>query len=335
MLSERHSDGDEVMEGALECTDCGVEWPVRGGVPRMVPESTDDDAALTAVKDATAASFGYEWKQFARHGWDGKIAGELPERRRAIERASFFQKALVEPHEFAGRVVLDAGCGNGRYVYQAAELGAEVVGVDLSEAVDVAFSNIGRHERVHIVQGDLFRLPFKPGTFDRVFSIGVLMHTGDAQGAFERVAALLKPDGLISIHVYSRGNAVYEWVDQALRRRTLGLDHESLLRLSRRVVLVPKAVYASRKLTFGRPILSELLNCFIRLEPQCHNIFDWYSAPAASHHTYGEVYEWFRNVGLDIVADRNRPKDPIRRLLKSPAGGVTVKGRSRAVTSAA
>ena len=35
-----------------------------------------------------------------------------------------------------------------------------MIGIDLSFAVDVAFENVGNRENVHILQADLFQLPF-------------------------------------------------------------------------------------------------------------------------------------------------------------------------------
>jgi SAM-dependent methyltransferase len=317
--AEARDDG-EIMEGELSCRGCDRVYRIREGVPQLLPGEEN------TVKEATARSFGYEWETYDRWGIDAK-AGEDEERRLQLSHNAFARKALLQDGELQDKLVLDAGCGNGRYMLQALKEGAEVVGIDLSGAADVAFRNVGRHPRAHVVRGDLLRLPFRPGVFDRIFSIGVLMHTPDARGAFASVVSRLRPDGVISIHVYSRGNAVYETVDAALRRHTTQMDLEKLMRWSHRIEIVPKAVLASRWLTLGRPILYQLLNCVVRLEKGHHNIFDWYSAPVATHHTYGEVYRWFDEEGLKVTASHYRQKNPILRLLRSPAAGVTVKGR--------
>jgi protein-L-isoaspartate O-methyltransferase len=53
--------------------------------------------------------------------------------------------------------------------------GAQVVGVDLSHAVLTARSNLASHgRRARVAQADLFRMPLREGTFDIVYSIGVL-----------------------------------------------------------------------------------------------------------------------------------------------------------------
>jgi SAM-dependent methyltransferase len=319
-------DGSEVMTGALGCSQCVQEYPVRGGVPRFA----DDPAE--SIRQRTQRSFGFEWTVYSRWGLEGRLPSETDERRRAIEREAFETKALVDPREFEGKVVLDAGCGNGRYTFQALELGGEVVGIDLSDAVDAAFANVGRHPKGHVVQGDLFQPPFPAGRFDRIFSIGVLMHTGDAEKVFHCLAETLAPEGVFSVHVYRRGNPVYEAVDGRLRRRTTAMELEDLMCWSHRVEWVPKAVYATRHVTLGRPILYQLLNSVVRLEFGHHYIFDWYSAPAASHHTYPEVHSWYGAAGLRVVSGREEHRGVLRRLIASPASGVTVKGRRPAAS---
>ena len=79
-----------------------------------------------------------------------------------------------EPVRWKGLRVLDAGCGMGRWLHFALERGAEVVGMDVSPAIDVAAAREG--ERADFVQADLRWPPFPPGSFDLVYSLGVLHH---------------------------------------------------------------------------------------------------------------------------------------------------------------
>ena len=74
--------------------------------------------------------------------------------------------------DYRGRLVLDAGVGAGRFAEIASNKGAEVVGVDLSQAIDAAYENIGSRPNVHLVQADIFAMPFRDGTFDMAYSVG-------------------------------------------------------------------------------------------------------------------------------------------------------------------
>ena len=76
--------------------------------------------------------------------------------------------------------MLDAGCGMGRYLRIAAESPARlIVGLDLSQAVVAARELTTDLPHVAVVRGDLLRLPFAPGSFDQIYSLGVLDHTPD------------------------------------------------------------------------------------------------------------------------------------------------------------
>jgi SAM-dependent methyltransferase len=215
------------------------------------------------------------------------------------EEAVFLHKSLLSPDALDGKLVLDAGCGNGRYSYWASQFGARVVGIDLGAGVESAHANTRHLDNVQIVQADIFRLPFARETFDRVFSIGVLMHTGDARKATESLAGRLKPGGSVTVHLYGKGNAVYEYVDRALRRRTVRLSIDELSDFTRRAWRVTRFLERLR--------LLPLVDCFIRLDPHPHCIFDWYSAPIATHHTYPEVEAWFAAMGMRVV-QTNKPR---------------------------
>ena len=84
-----------------------------------------------------------------------------------------------------------------------AEWGArDVFCVDLSSAVEAAYANTEGLNNVHVIQADLFKLPFKHDSFDVIYSMGVLHHTSDTEMAFAALAPFLTLDGTISIWVY-------------------------------------------------------------------------------------------------------------------------------------
>ena len=125
------------------------------------------------------------------------------------------QSHRPSPGELAGKDVLDAGCGMGRYLRIAAESPARlIVGIDLSLAVAAARELTSGVACTAIVRGDLLRLPFAPGSFDAIYSLGVLDHTPDPRAAFLSLARLLKPGGRIAIWVYpgSAGSWRRSWI---------------------------------------------------------------------------------------------------------------------------
>lgn len=199
-LTVESEEQKEVMEGQLTCS-CG-HFPISRGVPRLLPQAVD------ARNWKTAARFGEEWKQFSM------ITDEY-------ERQFLSWIEPVKKEDFVGKVVLDMGCGKGRHVLQSTRFGAaQVVGIDLSDTVDVAFDNVGRMEGVHIIQADIYNLPLKP-LFDYAYSIGVLHHTPDPAASFQCMVDKVKPGGTVSAWVYGReGNGWIIYLLNPVRRIT-------------------------------------------------------------------------------------------------------------------
>ena len=70
-----------------------------------------------------------------------------------------------------------------------------MVGVDISEAIESTRVNTQGMPNVHLVQADVYHLPFRPGVFDFAYSIGVLHHLPEPEKAFQCVVPLVKPGG--------------------------------------------------------------------------------------------------------------------------------------------
>ncbi|MBP9760236.1 MAG: methyltransferase domain-containing protein [Candidatus Pacebacteria bacterium] len=332
--------GDRIEEGVLLCEDCPAYYVVTKFIPRMVPltlvtdtdflkkyeqklkvlvqkRSKQEDAknALATLQEATVKNFGTEWKMWDSFGWTDESV--------AIEQSKhiFDYKVLFTPKELVGgKLVLDAGCGNGRYTKVASMYGGEVIGVDLSDAVDVAYNNTKDDPHIHIVQGDLFKLPFAKDTFDFVFSNGVLMHTGDARKAFLSIASHLKDDGVITVHLYHKGNPLYEFNDWWLRAITTRLPLDFMYKVSCFLAAIVRPL-PKKFVQYG-------LNIFLRIENHPHYVFDWYTAPIATHHTYPELYRWLDEAGLHLVADHNKSNHPWRKWIV-PFFFLTVKAQKQ------
>src|SRR5262249_43059186 len=175
---------------------------------------------------------------------------------------------------------------------------------------------------VQIVQGDIFRLPFAAGTFDAIFSIGVLMHTGNARHATAALAKLVRPGGSVTVHLYGKGNLIYEAGDWSLRQWATRLAIERLQGVTRGFFRIRRALERVR--------LDTLANRFVRIGAHPHIIFDWYAAPIATHHTYPEVLAWFAEMRVPVVRTNASPPGSLARRLFRPLvaapGVVTVKG---------
>jgi 2-polyprenyl-3-methyl-5-hydroxy-6-metoxy-1,4-benzoquinol methylase len=173
----------EVESGILMCARCGSHYPVVRGVPRFVKS------------DEYASSFGLQWNRYAEVQLDSRNATHF-------SRERFYAITEWLPPTLSDRLVLDAGCGAGRFAEIALTDGAEVVAVDLSSAVDAAYKNLGNHPRFHCLQASIYDLPFANATFDYGYCIGVIQHTSDPQRAVRSLLPKIKVDGRVGLWIY-------------------------------------------------------------------------------------------------------------------------------------
>src|SRR6266550_1677001 len=225
------TEGQEIMQGRLTCIACKSAFPIVRGVPRFVSSEQ-----LEADKAATAESFGWQWQHFTHTDelYADQFLGWI---------------APVAPEFFQNKIVLEGGCGKGRHTELAARWGArEVVGVDLSAAVETAFAATRKLENAHIIQADLYHLPLARA-FDYAFSLGVLHPLPDPRAGFRSLASRVKTGGHISAWVYGAENN--GWITRyinPLRKVTSRIDQRTLLHASK----FPTALmYLATKLVYG------------------------------------------------------------------------------------
>jgi len=229
--------------GDLRCVACQTRYPIRNGVPRFVLASGQDD------------QFGFQWNRFRRTQLDSSSG--LP-----ISRQRFFNQAGWHPEDLKGKLVLDVGCGAGRFAEIALASGARIVAVDFSSAADACLQNLGKHSSLGILQADLHHLPLKPNSFDFVYCFGVLQHTPDVKAAFWAVVEQCKAGGRVAVDVYpkSLSNAVNPkyWLRPLTKRMPLArllsavrIMVPVLLPLS---ILLGRIPFAGRKLRHLVPV---------------------------------------------------------------------------------
>ncbi len=222
----------EIMEGQLACDSCQRTFPIVRGVPRFgTPEKLDSGKA------ATAENFGWQWQHFVQSDelYADQFLGWI---------------APVRPEFFQDKVVLEGGCGKGRHTQLAASWGArDVIGVDLSDAVETAFAAIRKLENAHIVQADIYQLPFAR-VFDYAFSVGVLHHLPDPLSGFRSLAAKVKNGGSLSAWVYGAENNewITRFVDPLRKRFSSRISRRALLHISKAPAVL---VYLATKLVYG------------------------------------------------------------------------------------
>lgn len=288
----------DIRNGSLFCQRCPNDFPIVHGIPRFVRT------------EAYTTSFGFQWKSFAH------VQVDVCNGTRESEH-TLIEKTVLTPEEVRGKLVLDAGVGAGRFADVLSRWGAEVIGVDFSQSVDAAAEMIGARPNVHLIQADLFRLPLALERFDYIIAIGVLHHTPNTRAAFQALLPYLAPGGESVIWVYSshcmwplRGS---EWI----RRWTTRMPPNLLYYLSS--IAIP--LYYLYRIPPIRLVCYPLF--LISTHPRARwrwlETFDWYSPRYQWKHTYPEVYQWFREAGLE---DIRLPYLDVRY-----TGGVSVRGK--------
>jgi ubiquinone/menaquinone biosynthesis C-methylase UbiE len=124
-----------------------------------------------------------------------------------------YMESLARFKAFAGKKLLEIGCGLGTDLLQFARNGAQTTGVDLTED-SVALAQ--KRFQLYGVSGefrpaDAEKLPFSENTFDVVYSFGVLHHTPNTQKAIDEVHRILKPNGDIVIMLYHK-HSLHVWL---------------------------------------------------------------------------------------------------------------------------
>lgn len=280
---------DRIRSGSLGCGNRHV-YPVREFIPVFAREK-DYMEVFSSLRESPAGIL--------------PTSGELDVGR--ITREEFEAETQVDPRDLRGKTVLDAGCGGGRFTELLAGLGVRVVGMDIDR---VGLDQVGRtladNEDAHLVQADLFNLPFRPGAFDFIFSLGVLHHTPDPKGAFLHLARLLKAGGQIAVWVYPKSPGTP--VSDLLRPLTTRMPEKYLFWMA-------SAVTTSYGPLLKIPRLSRRLKAVLyraRLpwhderHWRVHSFLDWYGPKYQYKYSPEEVEGWFHEAGLvDVVRCRH------------------------------
>jgi SAM-dependent methyltransferase len=252
-------------------------------VVRGVPRFVDSDVYVR--------SFSMEWNTHDRTQLDS-FRGDNSSEEQFVKKTGFQRDAI------SGKLALDAGVGAGRYCDVISRWGADVVGVDLSYAVDAASMTFRDRKNVWIIQADIGNLPFADETFDCIFSIGVLHHTPDTKAYFMKLVPLLKKGGVIAIWVYPNTRVYldrkawvpfvnkipprmfYKWCRWFVPYLEKHIDN-------RLVGCIAKSFPYSHQ---GLGLENDILDTFDGLSPKYHGV-----------HSSEEVRGWFVEAGLSNI----------------------------------
>jgi len=298
-LSENgiREDTGHVMQGELVCSACRARFPIREGVPILLPSSVE------SLKLETASRFAEEWTRWS-------------DLRDYYEQEFFAWVAPLGPKDFEGQLVFEGGCGKGRHTVIAASHGARaVVSIDLGQSAFVAFAHSHHLPNAHVVIGDLLHPPVKP-VFDLAFSVGVLHHLPDPAAGFASLASRVHDGGRVAFWVYGKeGN---EWITRYVNPIRTSVTSKLPAGFLRALCLIPSAFlwlviklfYRPRAdgkgpsyLPYGDYFASMYSYPFDEIHA---NVFDQLVTPVAYYLTGDEVRAWLAHGFRDVTLRSHR-----------------------------
>lgn len=241
----------------LVCPSCGAGFPMDAErqVVSLLPPASVSNPAKGDIRawwgDLYAQLYGPTDRTLTRE----RLA-ELLDRTSELFKARLMLPVVEMPlDQLAGLQVLEIGPGGGAHSCLFKRQGASVTALDITpeRAMSTAFKLgliDGGEGRAY--QGDAESLPFRDGSFDIVYSNGVLHHSQDTDKTLAEVHRVLKPGGRAVLMLYARHSAVY-WGNIVPR----GL-------LSGEMFRWPEAEWVGR-VTEGKPKFGETRNPFTRI----------------------------------------------------------------------
>ena len=255
-------------------------------------------------------NFGFQWNRFVKTQIDRELQSSTQSKSR------FFAETGWDKEDLTGQNILEVGSGAGRFTQIVLDhTRATLYSVDYSDAVEANFKNNGHHgERLKLFQTSIYDLPFKPGSFDKVFCFGVLQHTPDVKKSVECLAAMVKPGGQLVVDFYPRNgwwtkvNAKY-----MLRPFTKKISHEKLLRRIEKNIdwMINVSVF------FNKLGIGSLVNRFIpicdvnslppglskkeRREWCILDTFDMFSPAYDQPQNIRTIQSWFKELGFKNI----------------------------------
>lgn len=258
--------------------------PVRG---HQIQYLLDELTELRALTREMAAAINFDrnaaqTKDSFSHQW-----GNLKHSKHMIGDPVFERNmlGLVETYTglpisfFAGKTILDAGCGNGRWSRAFYAMGAHVTAIDQSIIGIAELSEAARASNLRIEMHvmDILAAPLFPGVFDFVWSFGVTHHTGNTRRAVDHVASAVKPGGSIYVMIYgppiNRSEFIVTNKYGRLRRETQFMNFEE------------KTAYLRKRFP----------------EDEVHGWFDAISPAINDLHTFAEIRGWLTELGFKNI----------------------------------
>jgi 2-polyprenyl-3-methyl-5-hydroxy-6-metoxy-1,4-benzoquinol methylase len=262
----------------LEFTTPLREAEVLNGIPRFVPNQSYSE------------NFGEQWHLFQKTQLDSY--SQLPISERRLNRC-------LGPelwNDLENKLVLECGCGAGRFTEVLLNKKARVASVDLSSAVEINAKNFPLDQNHLVLQADILKLPFQPAQFDIVLCLGVLQHTPQPAETLKKLYEQVKPGGHLIVDQYIFNQSYWSLrlaYRQIFKRLQPQVSFRILRTLSRVFLPLHRATRGSRLLSLILNRVSPMVT-YYRAFPEMNNTLqkEW-----ALLDTFDTLTDWYKNFG--------------------------------------
>jgi SAM-dependent methyltransferase len=243
----------EVESGELICQGCSARYPVRRYVPRLVPGANYSD------------SWGKLWREtghLLRDSFTGipfhenVLHGAYSEEPGSDDGRSPF--GFGWPRDLSGERVLEVGTGTGNVTEHLVETGAEVLSVDMSDAIDTLPEELLRRPNLNVVQADVNTPVLVPESYDRIWMFQVLQHTPSPPETLGALRGLLREGGQIDFTSYA-GDGFHAWYYPLTKRVPDRLAWRLIARFAPPLVRLKYRLQTARRLPLLRKVALKLL----------------------------------------------------------------------------
>jgi len=186
---------------------------------------------------------------------------DVPHRRAYDELAWELVQPLLPP---PGALIVDAGCGVGRWASRLVALGYQVVGIDHAPAMAAA-ARARMLPGFRVIEQPLEQVELEPGEAGAVLALGSLQYTRDPAAAVERFAAWVRPGGLVCVLVDSLGALAVELL-------RAGREEEARRRLETRLGIWAQSDQTAEHHLLDRAALEAALRRAGLVDVECHGL---------------------------------------------------------------
>ena len=218
-------------------------------------------------------------------------------------------KDVAQFSSYAGKRLIEVGCGAGTDLLQFARGGAIVTGIDLTpRSIEIArkrFEVYGLPGQFLI--GDAENLSFPDHSFDAAYSFGVLHHTPNTQKAIGEIYRILRPGGRATVMLYHK-TSIYFWGSIILKR---GLLRGALAKLTPGDIMSQYVEYSD---TGRRPLVKaytsaevrEMFRQFERIEVTVRQL-ERHDLKAAGRLLPESTFRWLEhNFGWNLIVSATK-----------------------------